>query len=479
MNRRDFLVNTTAASVTGALAISGAEAFGAGTDAKGKPTPAAAKDAQSAKELQSRVAAGIAARAEKPKSPVNCAVIGLGEQGSAILGTLNSMNSGAPIVAICDTYKSAGFLKKVKEHFHNDKVAVYDDYKQVLDDKSVQAVFIATPTHKHKQIALDAIAAGKHVYLEAPIAVDLEEARAITKAGMAAKTIYQPGLQMRSNMQYRHVMHFIKGKVLGELTMGRSQWHLRNSWRRVAPNDARQAALNWRLSQETSNGLMGEVGIHQLDVAGWYLGAAMQSKSDPNAEQKQEHVNLLPLAISGNGGILGWKDGRDTQDTVQCVLEYPGNLRFMYDATLTNGFDGVYDTFYGTASAVQLRDQRAWMFKEDDANPLGWETFARKDALSFGKPENGTGLKVTEGIALVADATKQIKLGLQPGTVGTDVTKTSLYQSLDGFLDSIRNSTKPWVTPEEGYQATVLAAKVNEACLKNTRIEVQKEWFVI
>ena len=204
---------------------------------------------------------------------------------------------------------------------------------------------------------------------------------------------------MRSNMQYKHVLHFIKANALGTVAMARSQYHERNSWRRTAPNDTRQAELNWRLVQATSLGLLGEVGIHQLDVANWFL-------------------NALPTAISGNGAIMEYKDGRDVQDTVQCVVEYPDNMRLMYDATLTNSFDGVYDAIYGTVLPMQLRDQRAWMFKEADAEPLGWETFARKDTYSIGKPEDGTGLKMGEGIALVADASKQIARGLTAGRGG-------------------------------------------------------------
>ena len=440
MNRRDFLANTTAASMLMAL---GGEAYAADKDAK---------------DATAKVAAPVP---DKPKSPpVNCAVIGASLQGQAMLSSLAKMGAGAPVVAICDTYKAPNFVKKSMEIVKSTSVPFYDDYRKVLDDKSVQAVFIATPSHKHKQIVLDAIAAGKHVYCEAPLAVDLDEARAIAKAGQDAKTVFQPGLQMRSNMQYKHVLHFIKAKALGTVSMARSQYHDRSSWRRTAPTDTRQAELNWRIAQATSLGLMGEVGIHQLDVANWFL-------------------NALPTAVSGNGAIIAYKDGRDVQDTVQCVLEYPGNVRMIYDATLTNSFDGTYDAIYGTNSAIQLRDQRAWMFKEADAEPLGWENFARKDTYSIGKPEDHTGLKMGEGIALVADASKQIARGLKPGEVGTDVSKTSLYQSLDGFLDTIRTNGKAWVSPLEGYQATVLAAKANEACLKNTRIELTKEMLAL
>ncbi len=403
----------------------------------------------------------------KPKSPpVKVGVIGLGAQGQEIVRSLKRMGTGAPVVALCDTFTKASFVKKSTDLLENPSVMFESDYRKLLDDKNIQAVVIATPSHKHKQIALDALQAGKHVYLEMPLASNLEEAKAIAQAGLAAKTVFHPGLQMRSNMQYHHVLHFVNGKeAVGQITMVRSQFHQKTSWKRAWPTDERQAELNWRLKQETSLGLLGEVGIHSLDVANWFL-------------------HDLPVAISGQGRIAVYKeDGRDIQDVVQVTVEYDhkefGHVRMIYDATLTNSFDGQYDAFYGTNSAVQMRDQRAWMFKESDALSLGWETFARKDVYSIGKPENGSGLKMGEGIALVADASKQIAAGKQPGAVGTDVSKTSLYQSLDNFLDVVRGAVKPWVGALEGYQATVMAAKANEACLKNTRLELSKDMFTL
>ena len=442
MNRRDFLSNTTAASV--AMALGGGTAYAADKDAP-------AKDAAPARPV------------EKPKTPpVNVAVIGLGAQGRAILESLSRPAIGAQVVAICDTFTAPALINKSKELVkgNNANVTVSDDYKKVLDDKNIQAVFIATPSHKHKQIVLDALAAGKHVYCEAPLAVDLAEAKEMAKAGMAAKTVFQPGLQFRSNMQYKHVFDFVKGKDLGKVTMARAQYHNRTSWRAAHPNTDRQAELNWRLSKATSLGLMGEVGIHQLDTANWFL-------------------NSLPTSITGTGGILGWPDGRDVQDTVQCLVEYPNGLKMSYDASLTNGFDGVYDMYYGTSGSVQMRDQRAWMFKEADAVLVGWEVFARHDDYIIGKPQNSTGLKMGVGIALVADASKQLALGLQPGTVGTDVSQTSIYQSLDGFLDTIRANGKPWVNALQGYQANVVAAKASEACLTGSKIMLTKEMFEI
>ena len=80
--------------------------------------------------------------------------------------------------------------------------------------------------------------------------------------------------------------------------MSRGQWNKKTSWRKASPNPDREKALNWRLYKETSLGLVGEIGIHSLDTAGWYLGSA-------------------PVSVTGFGGITQWQDDREVADTVQ------------------------------------------------------------------------------------------------------------------------------------------------------------------
>src|SRR5207248_6218357 len=133
----------------------------------------------------------------------------------------------------------------------------------------------------------------------------------------------------------------------------------------------------------------------------------------------------------------------------------------------------------GTDATILLRDQRAWMFKEPDANTKGWEGFARQDVYSIGIPENGSGEKLGRGIALVADATKQIALGKKPGEIGTDVSKTSLYQAIDAFVGSVSKNKRPDVGPLEGYQATGVARKCHDAAMGKNRIEFLPEWFTL
>ena len=173
---------------------------------------------------------------KKAAFTVNVAVIGLGPWGREIVNTL-ARTKEAKIVAICDTYPA--MLKRTAENAPG--AAQESDYKKVLADKNVQAVVIATPTHQHKQLVSEALAAGKHVYCEAPLAHTIEDARAIAAAAKAAPTsVFQAGLQLRSDAQRHFLLQFIRSGALGKNIFSRAQWHKKQSWRKSSPNPDRE-----------------------------------------------------------------------------------------------------------------------------------------------------------------------------------------------------------------------------------------------
>jgi len=244
--------------------------------------------------------------------PINCAVIGCGEWGRKIITELGRQNR-ANLAAICDTYPA--YLKRGGNAAPKaEKVA---EYKQLLDNKNIDAIIVATPTHLHKQIVLDALQAGKHVYCEAPLAHTVDDARAIAKAASAAKKLnFQAGLQQRSDPEIIHILNFVRAGAAGSPVMTRSQYHKKNSWRRSSPNADFEKTLNWRLDKGISVGLVGEIGIHNIDAAGWFM-------------------NRRPTAVSGFGSTLLWNDGRDVPDTIQTLVDYGKGPRLVYDATLS------------------------------------------------------------------------------------------------------------------------------------------------
>lgn len=382
---------------------------------------------------------------EKPVAgpPVKIGVIGLGLWGREIVTTLGQIPS-AQVAAICDTYQA--YVNKGKEIAPN--AAAFADYKQLLASPDVEAVVVAIPTHQHKEIVLAALQAGKHVYCEAPIAGSIEDARAIGLAAQGSKQVFQAGLQGRSNPLYKHVVKFIRAGVLGTPSQAVAQWNKKTSWRRMAPTPQREAELNWRISKATSTGLVGEVGIHHLDLANWYLKG-------------------LPTAVSGFGSITAWKDGRDVPDTVQCVLEYPNGVNMVFFATLASSFSNTYTVFEGNSASVLLRDTRGWMIKEDDAPVLGWEVYARKEPTMD-----------ESGICLIANATKILAEGNEPGKEAENPqAKEAIYYALENFTRSIRENLKSDCGPVEAYQAAVTAIKANEAINSGSRIAFQSELF--
>jgi len=376
--------------------------------------------------------------------PVKLGVIGIGQRGKDILSSLSRLPS-AQVVSICDSYAPA--LKKGQEIAP--KASLVSDYRELLETPDIEAVVISTPSNEHKEITLACLQAGKHVYCEAPLATSVDDAKAIALASLhSPKLKFQSGLQGRSNVLYNHILKFVKSGALGTPVQVTAQWNKKQSWRRMAPTPERESELNWRLSSKTSSGLIGEIGIHHLDLAMWYLKAA-------------------PLSASGTGAILNWKDGRDVSDTVQCIIEFPNDVRMTYSSTLASSFSDSFTLFQGSNSSLMMREKQGWMIKEADSPLLGWEVYARKEPV-----HNET------GIAMVADATRILEAGKEPGKEGPLApTRDELTQALDDFVRSVRANSKVTIGAIEGYQATVAAIKTNEASVTGSKIVFDKSLF--
>jgi predicted dehydrogenase len=406
---------------------------------------------------------------------IKCAVIGCNIWGREILNTLARFPK-AEVIAACDHYESEAFQERMKEAAP--KAQIYTDYKKVLENTEVKAVLIATPTHQHKEIAIAAIKAGKHVYCEAPLAHTMEDAREIARAARDSfRTYFQAGLGLRSDPQRKFLLPFIRSGATGPTIKTRAQWHRKMSWRRSSPNPDREKELNWRLRKEVSTGLIGELGVQQIDAMHWFL-------------------SKRPVSVTGFGSIQLWNDGRDVDDTTQAVFQYEDNTSFNYEACLATSFDSDYEILYGTDAAVMMRGNKAWMFKEADAALLGWEVYARKDQF----------FKET-GIALVADASKSGKQGKGDEEGAGDPPH---YYAIEAFLENTKiiseavedfvatfdpNDTKalreylasphiqksklPAANWQDGYESTLSAIKANEAVMKKKMIKFEKEWFEV
>lgn len=362
-------------------------------------------------------------------------VIGLGRQGRAILTELQKI-SRVQVVALCDTLEPR--LEAQVGRYKG--VTGFADHRALLDHTpEVQAIIVATPTHLHRRIVEDALAAGRHVYCEAPIASTLEDCDALVRAAAAAKGSSQAGFQGRTNPVYRRAQPLVNAEVRRMVAMY-AQSHRKTSWRFPASEGQTDRDANWRLDPDVSLGLPGEVGAQQFDVASWFRGG-------------------YPVRAEGRGAIRLHNDGRTIADTIELELVWPDDVRLKYQATLANSYGGEHEVFYGTTGTLRLGWRDGYLFKEQDAPTQGWEVYAPREEF-FGD----------EGIILVAEATQ---LASQTD-LRSDATlpHPPLYYALVSFLRSAWEGQPVVCTMEEGARATTIGILANQAVVTGKPVDI-------
>jgi len=367
---------------------------------------------------------------------LNVGVIGLGRQGRSIVGELAKMDN-VTIAAVCDIDDS-----RLQSGLRRARGAEgFADHRELLDKMpDVQAVFVATPTHLHREIAVDALDAGRHVYCEAPLASTIEDCRAIVEASRNAGTVFQTGMQARSNPIYKLAWTFYQSGSVRDLVSMRAQRHEKTSWRMPASDPAREKAVNWRLDPEVSIGLVGEWGTHQFDVFHYY-------------------TRKYPVKVRGGGDIRLHHDGREIFDTCYADLIFDDGAALRYDATLANSYEDTYEQFHGTMGTIKLTWTHGWLFKEADAPTQGWEVYANRQRFHN-----------EEGITLIADATQLAAQGRLEEGVG--LPNDSLYYAVEDFLRSVDEDTQPVCTAEEGLRAAVVGILANKAVVTGDEVAI-------
>jgi len=280
--------------------------------------------------------------AQTPSNTVRYGIIGTGTEGCTLLSFLATIPEGR-CIANCDIYPPN--LKKGVETIGSNP-ETYDDYRKLLDRKDLDAVVIATPLHLHSQMVLDALSAGKHVFVEKTMYFKEEEGDQIRKCSEEhPKQVLQVGLQRRSSLLYQLAMEMIKKGALGKIMFIRAQWHRNSDWRRPVPDPKFERLLNWRMYKEYSGGMMAELASHQIDVANWVFGSE-------------------PISVQATGGIDYWKDGREVCDNVTATYEYPGGRRFEWSGILFNQHFEFNEQILGDQGSIIITTGKGTFYRE-------------------------------------------------------------------------------------------------------------------
>jgi len=369
--------------------------------------------------------AGVHSQAAETEAEIRLGLIGCGGMMGGHVRHLTGRKPGVVFTHLCDVDPRQ--MDKVSDpigKFQSTKAKRTAVFEEVVADKNVDAVIIATPHHWHAPIALAALAAGKDVYLEKPISHVYNEGKLLIEAARKYGRVFQHGSQMRSSPVTQQAGKLLADGVIGEVKVARA-WtaELRSvqppvpdsdppaevdydRWLGPAPKrpfNPTRFHVSWRLFRDYGNGEIGDDGIHDLDMARWGLG-------DPE----------LPKYVTARGGrMMLHGHVSDYPDNMHVTYEYPdGRLLIYENYPFTeygmHGFDNG-NVFYGTE---------------------GYMVFSRRGAFSTfvgrkGKP-GPTEQKTTRG-------------------------NRGYVEHQDNFLDAVRDrSAKTNASPEIAHASTAL-----------------------
>jgi len=291
---------------------------------------------------------------------ITVAIIGCGIRGKQHASELARL-SDCEIAYVCDPDRDraaevAAHLVELKRP----QPKAVQDLRVILDDKSVAAVFIATPNHWHALAAIWAMQAGKDVYVEKPVSHNIREGRRIVQAARKHGRICQGGTQNRSNGALAEAIKYMHAGKLGEVKLARSivygrrgsiggpgqyeiptsvDYNLFAGPAPMSPLTRPKFHYDWHWFWDTGNGELGNNNIHSLDICRWGLG-----------------VTGLGRAVISYGGRVGYTDAAETPNTQVCVFDFGGKTivaetRGLKTEPFNPNFKGGW-VFYGTEGII-------------------------------------------------------------------------------------------------------------------------------
>ena len=357
------------------------------------------------------------------------ALIGCGGRGMSDAVQFNKLPNVA-VAYVCDVDEAR--LASASKSLNVPTEKSVSDFRKVLDDRSVDAVIVATPDHWHSLASILACDAGKHVYVEKPISHNIREGRLLVEASARNKTLVQHGTQVRSTSMMIEAVKRLREGIIGDVLVAKC-WNIQrrgllppgqdtlppagfdyDSWvgpATLIPYRTNRVHNRWTMWYHFGVGEAGNDGVHDLDYTRWGLG-----------------VETHPSKISASGGKFYFDDDTEFPDTQQATFEYPGD-----------GKTG--------SQRLLIYEQRLWSTNYPHNTDSGAEFYGTKGQMFLSRRGK---------LTVLGDRNAAINLDveLKPQDGAAHV---------HNFCDCIRNSTKPNADALTGHLSTSLAHLANIA----------------
>jgi len=313
-----------------------------------------------------------------PNDKLHIGVIGCNGMGWSDTMSLLKMDD-IDLIGICDVDNNV--VEKRKSDYaklRKNTPKAYTDYRELLKDKDIDAVVIGTPDHWHCKIMVDAVNAGKHVYVEKPVANTIEESKIMVQAAEKTGSIVQAGQWQRSGPHYKKAIDIVRSGVLGNIRLVKV-WAYQgwmkpvpvlpdsaapegvdyDFWLGPAPKRAfnpNRYHFNFRWFWDYAGGLMTDWGVHEIDIALYAMNAS------------------APISVMATGGKLAYPDdASETPDTLQTVFQYDGFNMLWEHAT------GIDAGPYGRREGIAFIGNNGTLI----VNRGGYEVIVEREAQGY------------------------------------------------------------------------------------------------
>jgi predicted dehydrogenase len=403
------------------------------------------------------VALGAAALTRGPVrgGPVKAALIGTGDMGTGHL--CQCQKEFTNLRALCDINPRR--RRAAAEMLVNTgwpRPTEYDDWREMLEKEPVEAVIIAAPLWMHAEITVGCLDAGRHVLCEKMMAKSDADCLRMIEAARRNKRVLEIGYQRYYNPIYQAAYNnIVKQGLLGDVYHARLAWHRNSSWRRKEESPGPdfdpnrwgykdwEHLLNWRMYKRYSEGLMAELGSHQLTAASWFFDSP-------------------PEAVYCAGGTFEFKDGREVFDHIYATFEYPGGRTATFSSIQSNAFDDAYEMFMGTKGTLILKHEtEAYLFAEGESGTTRVEATRQTSGpvadASATRPTDAAGRSITTGS-------------------GDQNDRAAAYRNeIAEFCSALRTGKPVKCGPERAMKTAVACLTANRSAETGTRLAIPNE----
>ena len=410
--------------------------------------------------------AAPAAKAYAANDRIQVGFIAVGARSHQLIDALQ-VHPGVEITAVVDAYK--GRVERAIERTRG-RAKAYKHYSDILADKSIDAVVVATSDHWHKQQVVEALRAGKDVYCEKPLTYRSSEGVEIVRAARETGRIVQVGSQGISSELEKKAKEIIRSGKLGKITMIRAAYN-RNTpsgaWIYPIPPDASPETVDWdmflgpapkrtfslerffrwRCYWDYSGGISTDLFVHLCTTIHFMMDAKMPSKA------------------VGLGQLYRWKETREVPDTINGVLEYPEGFAVNLSGTFNNEAASEHNfQIMGTEGTLSIGWTGITFRPERVVDDNRWivESWPRalEEAYHRDPKVRERELAYTRKAKLLAGAEEYREEGME-----------STVAHFGHWLDSIRTRKPYWQDASAGHHAAGCAHMVNLSALENRLVE--------